>query len=112
MDLQFQEPKKNWVLVHAEVTGQGPITGIRYGHAYLLEKKSFPEVSLIWDLVADRKDLPEVVYTAIGHIDRKKINGYFEYTYAEMREKMNEYNHWGPWDLVTEREGEPIPPKP
>ena len=88
------------VLVHAEVTGQGPIEGIRHGHAFVLNRKT----NMVLDKSMGRDiEWPKDFYFALGKIGENK----HEYTYAEMRTKVNEFKHWGPWDLSTEHEGRP-----
>jgi tRNA nucleotidyltransferase/poly(A) polymerase len=81
-------------LVHAEVTGQGEIEGLKYGHAFVLDDRG---------TVIDRSngrniEMPKEIYYAIGHIG----SNVHEYTWDEARQKMLEFEHWGPWDLSTE----------
>ena len=81
-------------LVHGEVTGQGKIKGIRYGHAWLEDGDSCIDVSQGKHLV-----LPKPFYYALGGINEDKI---YKYNYEEMIEKTAETGRWGPWDLVSQ----------
>jgi len=80
-------------LVHAEVTGQGPLDGLKYGHAFILDG----------DIVIDKSnglniEMPKQVYYLIGGIGANV----YEYSFEDFRQKIMEYKHWGPWDLETE----------
>jgi hypothetical protein len=82
------------VLVHGEVAGQGPLEGITYGHAWVLDGGT----------VIDRSNgrnlrIPKVVYYALGGIDH--IGNLHEYTWDEARALILKFEHWGPWDLKT-----------
>jgi hypothetical protein len=85
--------KPNLVLVHGEVTGQGKIKNIKYGHAWIEDG----------DMVIDNSqgrhiELPKMVYYALGNIEPEKT---FRYTLEQMRKKILDTEHWGPWELVT-----------
>mgnify|MGYP003332574260 FL=1 len=83
-------------LVHAEVSGQGAISGLRYGHAWV-EDDMF-----IYDYSNGRKIVfPKELYYAIGNVITKKPK-YFKYTFDEARKKMVETGHYGSWELKTE----------
>ncbi len=76
-------------LVHGEVTGQGPIAGIRYGHAWVE----------IGDVVIDPSNGRIVcahknAYYAIGKITTSVVR----YSPSEARRLMLEALHYGPWD--------------
>jgi hypothetical protein len=80
-------------LVHAEVTGQGPISGLKYGHAFVLDG----------DMVIDKSNgrdikMPKVIYYSVGNIG----SNVHEYTFEEFRKNILEHETWGPWDLETE----------
>jgi hypothetical protein len=79
------------ILVHGEVTGQGDIAGIQYGHAWVEKGGTVIDVSNGRNI-----KLPKAVYYAIGNIGKT-----YKYTSEEMREKILESGHWGPWDLKT-----------
>lgn len=83
-------------LVHAEVAGQGPLSGLTYGHAFVLDIEN--------DEVLDNSNgrhivLPKQFYYKEGHID--EINNIFEYSFEEMCEKLLTFRHYGPWELQT-----------
>lgn len=86
-------------LVHGEVEGQGPLAGIRFGHAWIEQGEECIEVSM-----GRFEVLPKFLYYALG-----QIHGHFppwepnihRYTPEEAVKKILKYKHWGPWDLVT-----------
>ena len=83
------------ILVHGEVAGQGPLAGMTYGHAWILEGGAVVDKSNGRNL-----HLPRQLYYVIGSIDQ--IGNTHEYTWEETREMIMQYEHWGPWDLHTE----------
>ena len=83
------------VLVHGEVMGQGPIAGIPYGHAWLLDGATVLDKSNGRDI-----KMSQMIYYALGQIDN--IDNVIEYSWEEARTKILDYGHWGPWDLETE----------
>ena len=85
--------KCDLLLVHAEVTGQGPIEGLKYGHAFIIDG----------DEVIDKSNgnnirMPRTAYFAEARIR----NNYHIYNYDQFRQKIIEHQHYGPWDLKTE----------
>jgi len=94
------------VLVHGEVGGQGPLEGVRYGHAWVEDGDTVIDKSNGKDL-----RMPKVVYYALGQINRETFGGggydpvggqnVHRYTWPEVRKKLLDYKHWGPWDLET-----------
>ena len=93
-------------LVHGEVSGQGPLEGVRYGHAWVEDGDTVIDKSNGKDL-----RMPKAIYYALGQINRETFgaDGYdpvggqnvHRYTWPEMRKKLLDYEHWGPWDLET-----------
>ena len=81
-------------LVHGEVTGQGSLEGVNYGHAWVEDGDTVIDVSGGKSL-----RIPKAVYYALGGID--KNNNLHKYDLADFRRKIAEYEHWGPWDLET-----------
>ncbi len=76
-------------LAHGTVTGQGPVAGIRYGHAWV----EIGEVVLDPSngrLVVARK----TAYYAAGEIAEPVAR----YTFAEAAREMLETGHYGPWE--------------
>lgn len=84
-----------YILVHGEVMGQGPIAGISFGHAWVLDGSTVIDKSNGRDLT-----MPSQIYYAIGQID--SLDNIIEYSWEEARTKILDYGHWGPWDLETE----------
>lgn len=90
------ENSKRYILVHAEVMGQGEIEGITFGHAFVVKDRT---------LVIDRSngrnlEMPAFIYYAIGQIN--DIGNEHQYTWEEARQKAMESGTYGPWDLMTE----------
>jgi hypothetical protein len=94
MDLCVFNPDCDLILVHGEVTGQGPIEGVCHGHAWLEIGDEVLDVSRGREI-----RLPKALYYALGRIDDR--DNIHRYTWQEARRKINEYEHWGPWDLET-----------
>lgn len=80
------------LLVHGEVTGQGPIEGVKYGHCWIEDGGMVIDVSNGRDV-----RMPKVAYYALGRVGRNV----HKYTAKDFQEKVLEHEHWGPWDLVT-----------
>ena len=81
-------------LVHAIVSGQGPLDGVKYTHAFALDEKH--------DVVIDNtqknpevRELPAALYWYLG-----KIEKYKEYTSSEMYKMLLKHENWGPWDKM------------
>ena len=77
------------VLVHGTVTGQGPIAGIRYGHAWIE----------IGDVVLDPSNgrfvcARKADYYAVGEISEPVAC----YAFEEAARQMLETRHYGPWE--------------
>jgi hypothetical protein len=82
-------------LVHGEVSGQGAIEGLRYGHAWI-EDNVF-----VYDFSNSRElTVPKALYYQIGQIIKQQPK-YFKYTFEEAKNKMAETGHFGSWDLDT-----------
>jgi len=94
------------VLVHGEVSGQGSLEGVRYGHAWVEDGDTVIDKSNGRDL-----RVPKAFYYTLGQISSETFDneGYspmggqnvHKYTWEEAREKIIESEHWGPWDLET-----------
>ena len=83
---------KNLSLVHGEVEGQGPLDGIKYGHAWIEKGNEVIDVSNGRDIKMSKER-----YYQIGNIG----NNLHRYNYKEFAGKITKYKHWGPWDLTT-----------
>lgn len=86
--------KSNLRLVHGEVAGQGPLEGVTFGHAWVLDGDTVIDQSNGRDI-----RMPKTIYYALGAIDR--IDNLHVYTPEQARERMLRYGHFGPWDLKT-----------
>lgn len=86
----------DYILVHGMVNGQGNLTGVRYGHAWIEHKNNVLDHSNGRTII-----MPKPVYYKAGGID-KKDNIY--YTVEEARKWILKTEHWGPWEMS----GDPI----
>lgn len=83
------------VLVHAEVEGQGPLAGVRYGHAWVE-----CGTAVVLDASNGKaRAVPRDIYYAVGQVD--EIGNARSYTWDEARACMLDFGHWGPWHLAT-----------
>lgn len=83
-------------LVHGEVMGQGPLEGVQFGHAWIVDTTT----DNVTDLSNGRNiTLPRQIYYLLGQIDQ--IGNYHVYTAQEAKDMMTKYRNYGPWDLVT-----------
>ena len=80
-------------LVHANVTGQGQIEGVRYGHAFT-EFEGDNGMAMVHDPSAD-VTLPADFYYHLGQINPDEVR---RYSHDEMNTKLQESKIWGPWD--------------
>jgi hypothetical protein len=101
--------RDHWRVVHGWPTGQGPIAGIKHGHAWLERTDPVPDDlppnfrnvgAEFWITCVDRsngKDVewPRALFYGIGNIDPAECR-YYEI--VEAFEVMSEYHHYGPWD--------------
>ena len=82
-------------LVHGNVTGQGPIKGIRHGHAWV-------EVD---DIVFDNSNGKSVMMRRERYYEIGKIKNPKRYTFAEMRGYLLSTCHYGPWRKPPTKKG-------
>jgi hypothetical protein len=96
-------------LVHAEVTGQGPIAGLRYGHAFVLILPEGMEPTdrniMYYGQVIDRSnarniEMPAAFYFTVGAIWEN--DNFYLYDCDEAMRWMRETEEYGPWELETE----------
>jgi len=90
----FPGSDKGLRLVHGEVTGQGPLSGVNYGHCWVEDGNTVIDKSN-----GRNTRMPKDVYYALGQIDRN--DNIHKYTASEFRRRVAQYEHWGPWDLQT-----------
>lgn len=92
MDMAVIRGDESLRLVHGEVTGQGPLEGVKYGHAWIEDRGT----------VIDHSDgrsieMPKDLYYKIGRI----ADNVHKYNVKQFRKKVLQTGHWGPWDLKT-----------
>jgi len=97
LGLRRQDGDPDLILVHGEVSGQGPLEGVRYGHAWI-EKGP-----MVIDTSNGRNiRMPAMLYYALGQVDRGlSYPNVYKYTAEQVRKKLLEHGHYGPWDLKT-----------
>ena len=97
---------KKCFLVHAEVIGQGELTNLPFGHAFIECGET------VYDYSNGRNlEIPKALYYLLGKIEETRIwtdEGAFDrepkiyrYTITEALEWMKKTHHWGPWELET-----------
>lgn len=90
--------EEGWTLVHGLVTGQGPVEGVRFGHAWL-ERRIEVDGHPVWVVrdVANGKDveLPRALYYAVGDVRAEEVA---RYDADEARRRAIKTGHYGPWD--------------
>ena len=90
----FPGKNKKLKMVHGEVTGQGSLDGVKYGHAWIEDGNTVIDVSNGKNI-----KMPKKVYYQLGHI--KENGNIHTYKPEKFREKILQHEHWGPWDLRT-----------
>ena len=80
-------------VVHGEVTGQGALEGVKFGHAWIEIGETVLEVAN-----GNNLKLPKAVYYAIGNIGANV----HRYTREQALVRMLKFKHYGPWELKTE----------
>lgn len=95
---EFKIPKFQGTpyVVHAEVSGQGAISGLRYGHAWVEDDLYVYDFSNGREIV-----FPKQLYYSMGNVITTKPK-YYKYTFKEAVEKMLETGHYGSWELKTQ----------
>ena len=82
---------KDHKLVHGMVNGQGPLSGIRFGHCWVESKDTVLDHSN-----GKKRELPKQVYYNLGNI---KADECYYYTPEESSKWMLKSKHWGPWEM-------------
>jgi hypothetical protein len=96
MRLCGEGDQSHYRLVHAEIIGQGPIEGVRHGHAFV--------VDVVREIAYDESNgrnvcWPTPVYAAISRIH--EVGNWHIYTFKEASRRALETGVYGPWDLET-----------
>jgi ribosomal protein L37AE/L43A len=82
-------------VIHAEVSGQGQLSGFRYGHAWVEDDL------YVYDLSNGREIVfPKQLYYAMGNVTTVSPQ-FYKYTFGEAVKKMVDSGHYGYWDLKT-----------
>lgn len=90
---EFLKNPKRYTLVHGVVVGQGPLDGLEYCHAWVIDERT--------DTVIDKtqpqgkQKFPIGLYYMIGKIEITK-----EYDLESVYEMVDKYGTYGPWDSV------------
>lgn len=87
----------NMTLVHAVVTGQGEIEGVKHGHAW----------NEVGDIVIDKSNGRNIVmrkeqYYKAGNINPANRSEFKRYTRKEMANEVKKHKTYGPWDLPND----------
>lgn len=95
-------------LVHAEVSGKGPLEGIRFGHGWVEDDE------FVYDFSNDKERVvPKQVYYLLGQVETDDPKKYRRYTPEQAREKLLSTRHYGCWDIETQYAvGGPLNPAP
>ncbi len=84
-------------LVHAEVSGKGPLEGIRFGHGWVEDDEFVYDFSNNIERV-----VPKQVYYLLGQVDTSDPKKYRRYSPEQAREKLLTTQHYGCWDIETQ----------
>ena len=91
------------LLVHALVHGRGSASGHRFPHAWVETKEG-----VAMDHSEGKNiDMPKEIYYVLGNINPEEKGAYETYTLAQVRKKVTQYKHYGPWDLDVELQERP-----
>lgn len=90
---KFMENPRKYTLVHGVVTGQGPLEGIEYCHAWVIDEGTDTVIDMT--LPSNMQKFPVNVYYAIGQISITR-----EYKAADVSKMLDKYGTYGPWDKV------------
>ena len=83
-------------VVHAEVTGQGNLKGIRFAHAFVEDDFMVYDFSNSKNIVMLKNS-----YYELAQINENDPNKIRKYSFKEARKKMLDLGHYGPWDIIT-----------
>jgi hypothetical protein len=89
-------------LVHATITGQGPIEGLPHVHAWIEHDKplEWPDgVVHHVRMAIDRSNGKDLEIPAVVYRNFARIHEHKEYTPEEARQWILKEKHWGPWEL-------------
>jgi hypothetical protein len=82
-------------LCHGTVSGQGPVEGVRFGHAWVEWHHVPSSIRLVLDYSNGNKVVMTVAqYYALGSIDPAEV---YRYTSDEALHMLLEFRHYGSW---------------
>ncbi len=87
----LRNPRK-YILVHGVVTGQGPLEGLQYCHAWVIDGDT------VIDNTTPTKRIPVDLYYYIGKIEITR-----EYNASQVYRMLDKYGTYGPWDKVFDK---------
>lgn len=90
---EFMKNPQRYTLVHGVVTGQGPLEGIQYCHAWVIDESSDTVIDKTQP--AGQQKFPVELYYNIGQISITR-----EYDASDVMDMLDEYGTYGPWDPV------------
>ena len=90
---KFMENPQKYILVHGIVTGQGPLEGLQYCHAWVIDERADKVIDMT--LPTGSQQIPLGLYYWVGKIDITR-----EYNAAEVSKMLDKYGTYGPWDKV------------
>lgn len=90
---KFMENPRRYTLVHGVVSGQGPLEGIEYCHAWVIDENTDQVIDMT--LPSGNQKMPVGLYYAIGRISITK-----EYKASDVAKMLDKYGTYGPWDSV------------
>jgi hypothetical protein len=84
-----------YILCHGTVTGQGPVEGVRFGHAWVEWNHVPSAVALVLDYSNGNKVvMPVAQYYALGSIVPAEVH---RYDCDETLNMLLEFRHYGSW---------------
>jgi hypothetical protein len=92
---KFMENPRRYTLVHGVVSGQGPLEGIEYCHAWVIDENTDKVIDMT--LPSGRQKIPVELYYYIGRIEITR-----EYKASDVAKMVDKYGTYGPWDKVFE----------
>lgn len=81
-------------VVHAEVSGRGKLSGVRFAHAWVEDDEFVYDNSNGLDIKMEKE-----LYYVFGEVNANNPNKYRKYSYQELSKKMVETGRYGYWDL-------------
>ena len=90
---KFMENPKRYTLVHGVVTGQGPLEGLQYNHAWVIDERNEQVIDMTQP--AGHQRFPVGIYYMLGKISLTR-----EYKAKDVYKMLDKYGTYGPWDKV------------